>query len=365
MPGWSGWASLGGQIDSSAPAVGVNGDGRLEVFATSPGASGPELAHVWQDPHSPTDWSGWASLGAPPGQFMGQPAVGRNADGRLEVFVRVGLMSTGTVWHIWQDPHSPTAWSGWDPLDAPPGGVGGHFLLVGSNADGRLEVLAVATDGSLWHTWQTVPNGGWSGWGTLGAPAGVSLGWAAVGANQDGRLEVFASGSDGALWHLWQLAGGMGWSAWDSLGAPARASPATPVVGRDTAGQLHAFVVGNFATLWQIGQTAPNGGWGSWQSLGGPPGVTQINSPSVGRNADGRLEVFTFAIDGDVWHLWQDSATPSGWSGWDDLGGEPAGPVGVGENSDGRLEVFVAGRAPSGPLPLWHRWQVAPNNGWS
>ncbi|MEW2401774.1 hypothetical protein [Streptomyces sp. NPDC046862] len=36
------------------------------------------------------------------------------------------------------------------------------------NADGRLEVFARGTDGALWHTWQTRPNGGWGGWATLG-----------------------------------------------------------------------------------------------------------------------------------------------------------------------------------------------------
>ena len=97
MPGWGGWASLDGSLGGGAPAVGRNLDGRLEVFAEAPGAADTELAHIWQDPAAPTLWSDWASLGAPPGQFLGFPAVGRNADGRLEVFVRVGLMSTGDV----------------------------------------------------------------------------------------------------------------------------------------------------------------------------------------------------------------------------------------------------------------------------
>src|SRR5581483_466929 len=212
MAGWSGWASLGGSLSGGTPAVGRNADGRLEVFAEAPGAQGPELAHVWRDPSSPTLWSGWASLGAPPGQFLGFPAVGRNADGRLEAFVRVGLMSTGDVWHIWQDPASPTFWSGWDPLGAPPSGVGGHVLVVADNDDGRLEVFAAANDGALWHTWQVAPGAGWSGWGTLGAPPGVALIQLAVGRNADGRLEAFAIGTDAALWHAWQLPAGAGWS---------------------------------------------------------------------------------------------------------------------------------------------------------
>jgi subtilisin family serine protease len=35
-------------------------------------------------------------------------------------------------------------------------------------AGGRLEVFARGADHALWHKWQVVPNGGWSGWASLG-----------------------------------------------------------------------------------------------------------------------------------------------------------------------------------------------------
>jgi len=38
------------------------------------------------------------------------------------------------------------------------------FITVGRNQDGRLEVFGVGRDKSLWHNWQTAPNNGWSGW---------------------------------------------------------------------------------------------------------------------------------------------------------------------------------------------------------
>ena len=41
-------------------------------------------------------------------------------------------------------------------------------LTVGRNADGRLEVFARGADGGIWHKWQTAPNNGWSGWASLG-----------------------------------------------------------------------------------------------------------------------------------------------------------------------------------------------------
>jgi len=75
-------------------------------------------------------------------------------------------------------------------------------------------VFARGSDAAIWHNWQTSPNGGWSGWYSLG-------GWIdelSVSQNNDGRLEVFARGSDAAVWHNWQTAPNGGWSGRYSLG---------------------------------------------------------------------------------------------------------------------------------------------------
>src|SRR5438105_14179878 len=114
MTGWSGWAALGGQLGGGSPVVGRNADGRLEAFATSAGAAGPELVHLWQT-SAGGDWSAWDNLGAPPGAFLDALAPGTNADGRLEVFGRIGLMSTGALWHLWQTT-AGNGWSSWADL---------------------------------------------------------------------------------------------------------------------------------------------------------------------------------------------------------------------------------------------------------
>jgi photosystem II stability/assembly factor-like uncharacterized protein len=269
-------------------------------------------------------------------------------------------MSTGGLWHIWQSAPND-GWSTWDNLG---GGIGGHFVRLVTNADGRLEVFAITTLGRLEHIWQTAPNGSWSAWDDLGAPASVSLFAAAVGRNADGRLEAFALGSDGALWHISQTATRGAWSGWTSLASPAGVNLAQPNVGQNADGRLEVFAIGNFGTLWHIWQLAPAGGWSSWTSLGTPPAVAALGQPVVAQNADGRLEVFASELNGSVWHLWQ-TAPSAGWSGWDNLGGEPTNDVGIGQNADGRLEIFAEARAATGPHPLWHRWQVAPGGPWS
>jgi hypothetical protein len=112
-------------------------------------------------------------------------------------------------------------------------------------------------------------------------------------------------------------------------------------------------------------QITPNQNWSDWQTLGGW-GVGWISSPVVTSNADGRMELFMVG-DGQLWHIWQ-TAPNSGWSGWENFGspqGRIIGTPAVGSNTAvgpaGRLEVFVV----TDDGAWWHRWQIAPNGGWS
>jgi uncharacterized protein GlcG (DUF336 family) len=72
----------------------------------------------------------------------------------------------------------------------------------------------------------------------------------------------------------------------------------------------------------------------------------------------GHLKV-VIGSDHALWHKWQ-VAPNDGWSGWASLGGW-IDHLAVGYNADGRLEVFARGSDGA----LWHKWQTAPNNGWS
>jgi hypothetical protein len=209
---WYNWATLGGAV-YSGPAVAVNADGRLEAFFIGFDRG---LYHNWQVTPGGV-WSGWFSLGGVVA-LSSSVVVGVNADGRLEVFV---TGSDYALWHINQKQVNGSVWSGWTPLGAPIGGTLQGPPAVAVNADGRLEVFDVASDGALWHISQATPNGpGWSSWETLGDGQGIAYGWVTVGRNADGRLEAFVQGQDDALWHIWQGAagGGGGWSSWNSLG---------------------------------------------------------------------------------------------------------------------------------------------------
>src|SRR5262245_40572356 len=118
-------------------------------------------------------------------------------DGALRVFFALALAQTMGCAEGWDGPPG-----GDDP--APPArGQALNFadrrmIDVGRNLDGRLEVFARGTDNAIFNNWQTAPNSTWSGWASLG---GALTTPATVGQNGDGRLEIFAIGMDNAVWH--------------------------------------------------------------------------------------------------------------------------------------------------------------------
>lgn len=179
-------------------------------------------------------------------------------------------------------------------------------LKTGLNADGRLEVFAVADDGKLWHIWQDPRcRGGWSDWASLGHKIRDMV----VVLNRDGLLEVFGIGDDQEVWHIWQDSRTFtGWSNWHSLEGEAQAFQ----VAQNLDGRLEVFAKwkdGSLRHIWHI----PTG-WSSWENLEGV-----IDRFEVSRNSDGRLEVFSQWTDGRRFHIWQ--VTGAGWSPWHTLGG--------------------------------------------
>jgi hypothetical protein len=251
--------------------VAASADNRLEVFAVG---RDNNLWHIWQTlPNN--GWSNWANHGRPQNvlRFSSPPAVVRNPQGRLELFITgIDGQGLGRICHTWQDtPNGP--WPRWWVHDGPQNGVQGA-PAAGLNQDGRIEVFVIESGSHyLYSQPQTAPSDGWAQtWFGFGAPHGVALASSpGVGRNADGRLAVFA-------------------------------------VGKDTLGS---------AALWMKEQIAPNNGWSDWQSFGGW-GVGWISSPVVASNADGRLELFMVG-DGQLWHIWQ-TAPNSGWSSWENFG---------------------------------------------
>ncbi len=354
---WSGWERLGKpqETELSRPFAQRNQDGRIEVFASGQG----RIFHAWQVfPNS--GWSdGWLGMGSPaPDVHVEAHVVGRNADGRQEVFA---LGDDGALWQAWQV--APNGgWSGWRRLGAPGNGTSlAQEFEAGRNQDGRQELFAVGTDGHVWQIWQTAPGGGWSTWKDLGAPGpGIRPDRISVGNNGDGRQELFVMGKDAAVWHVWQLVPNAGWGDWSTLDKPADRDLSEPLVQTNADGHLEVFAPGNgaFCNRWQ---EAPNSnvwrheGWNEKPRPRPDIGLTWLDAAL---NPNQRLEVIGFGDDGAVWHAWQVDVPPF-WSEWQSLGAPPAriraaDRLTIGRNEDGRLEVFVVGEDGA----VWHAWQV-------
>ena len=298
------------------------------------------------------------SLGAPSAGVLGAPFVGKDLNGRLEVFV-VG--KNGSLWHNAQTaPSGP--WGGWAAVVAGTPLSSGPARVI-ANADGRLEIFGMS--GGLWHIWQTTPSGSWSAGASLGSPSSAIIGNIGVAKNKSGALEVFGVGQDGQLHHIWQTTPGGGWSAWASLAAPSPGlSIGDPRVVVNADGRLEVFVQAKDQKIWHVWQTAPSGGWSAWVSLAGPAVAISNGAPFVGVNADGRIEMFVTGGDGNIYHIYQ-TAPGAGWSAWSLLAAHPAaaqlfGLGAITNNQNGAFQIFTIGSDGS----LWTIAQTAPSNGW-
>lgn len=304
---WAGWSKVADGVVGT-PALANNADGRLEEFAVN---GFGVLVHRWQQgPNGP--WAPWAVLTTR--MSARSLAITSNPDGRLELF---GLTADGRLGHTWQRwPNG--AWAPWEPIGP---GVGSPDLPVGplaaaANPDGRLEVFGAEADGTLGHAWQLWPGGPWSGWSVLdgGADPRAALD---VEVNADGRLEVFTSFPGGTLAHSWQTPGTpTGWSGLIGMGV-AVTGGAVSALG-DSRGRLvlrapgATSIAGRAVRLVQ--DPTASGGWLRATS----DGANLVGPMTLGRNADGRLEVFAVNLAGDVVHSWEPTPGTGGgaWSGW-------------------------------------------------
>jgi hypothetical protein len=215
-------------------------------------------------------------------------------------------------------------------LEAPRGISNGTSLearfVAGTNQDGRQELFAIGTDGHVWQVWQTAPNGGWSDFRDLGAPGpGLRRGdRITVGSNADGRQELFAMANDDAAWHVWQEFPNAGWSEWRTLDKPAARHLSDPLVKKNADGHLEVFAPGDgaFCNRWQ---ESPNSsvwrheGWNEKPRPRPDVGLTWLEGAL---NFTQHLEVVGLGDDGALWHAWQIDVKPN-WSEWQTLGAPP------------------------------------------
>jgi hypothetical protein len=359
---WGPWESLGRPLETEVgrPFVQRNQDGRLEVFAIGQG----EIFNIPQVAPNGRWSDTWRTKGRPSSAVRVKlHVVGRNADGRQEIFA---LGDDNALWQKWQVAPND-GWSEWKTLDTPAkdNTLTGQFT-VGRNQDGRQEIFAVGSDGNVWQIWQTAPNGGWSNWGKLGRPVPGIRGAdrLTVGRNKDGRQELFVMGGDDALWHVWQVAPNLGWTAWESLRKPKDPDLpepkdrdiSEPLVRENADGHLEVFAPGNgaFCNRWQEAPNSTVWRHQGWNAKPQPRSTVGLTWLEAALNFENRIEALGFGDDGALWQASQIDVAPN-WSGWQSLAAPPAkirqaDRLSVGTNQDGRLDAFVVGQDGA----VWH-----------
>lgn len=270
--------------------------------------------------------------------IVGHGRVGRDSDGRLEVFV----LRDGELWDYRQPEPG-------GPLPSEPVRIGGHHLVgrpvVAATRDGRLAVVVV--DGEHGHVHLAIQHRAGGDFGPLRSlgdpdphdPAIPSH--AAIAANANGLLEVFVTRHGEGLSALRQSHDGTFPETWHDLGGTTRGGPAAAtsrdglieVVTRDRDGQLLSWY-----------QHHPDGHFiGPERQL---PSDRFSADPELIREDDGRLVVFArHAGDGHVYTDAQRPASERFAREWTDLGGPGGdGPPDATPGADGNLVVIARDR---------------------
>jgi galactose oxidase-like protein len=303
-----------------------NLDGRLQAFYK--GADNA-VYYTVQTAANSTTWSAHVSLG---GVKTSNPVAIANSDGRLEVFAKG---TDNAIYHRWQLTPGSASWSGWFSLGGPPAA---GDPAIARNTDGRLQVIYRGGDQLLYTLAQT--SAGANNWTAPTNLFGTLISDPSVVLNGDGRLEVFAVMTDNGLHHIWQnTAGSSAWSNWFGLGGFTNSTKLG--VARNTDGFLQVFYrdFGTGSLFFMKQSPGAPGGWTSPTNLGGG-----LNSdPTVGINADGRLEIFIRGTDNGLHHIWQTAPSGSTWSAWTPLGGGLTSGAAPALNANGRLSAIVRG----------------------
>jgi LmbE family N-acetylglucosaminyl deacetylase len=277
--------TLGGDVAATL-AVARQADGRVAVFGVN------QTTHdVVVNAQLPTGgFAGWKSLGnpnGPGGLHTGAPAVGTNADGRLQVFVK---NSGGGVSTIHQT--SPGgAFTPWSDFGGGPD-VRGTPVCV-SRPDGRLVMFAATRTGiRCWAQQQS--NLGWAPMTDLVTGDSVTCSPTAT-LHADGRVAVFWRGLAGEVRTLHELTAGGTWASTpESLGNPGGLDDVAVLRAPGEHGRIFLLAGDAHGGVSVAAQVSPNGRCSGWTPLGG----RLHGSPALVLNRSGHPVACHLTADG-------------------------------------------------------------------
>jgi GH25 family lysozyme M1 (1,4-beta-N-acetylmuramidase) len=210
-------------------------------------------------------------------------------DGHPEIFVQT---TGGDMLHAWAN-GTTDVWNGPEVLDS--GATCGAAASFWSAPHNYAELFDGNAVGAPQHLWWT--SGTWNTFVTADMSSTVRLSHFATLAWPDGHTEVTALGDDHAIWHTHlKLGVDPAWAPWESFGAGNFVTGASAIVSGD--GHAELFATDADGAAWHNSSGNFPSGWQGWESLGG-----QLSSrPVPARWSDGHLEVFARGQDGQLYH---------------------------------------------------------------
>jgi Vacuolar protein sorting-associated protein 62 len=305
-PAWLRWRGRWGSTQESIPHV------------TSNSPDGPMWSKGWGTMSYPLSWGDWFALDATKSDLVDVaacPAV----DGRIHVVALQGP-ARNVVLASSQDPSHPT---GWAPLT----GIGGARppiplgkLFLAPNGDGGLLTMSGGADNTLVLS-KMAPGGGtaWSDWHVVQLGNAQTMTPMSMALDYQSCLHILLLGEDGNVYELLQEEPGSG-TSWrgpyllEGIGGDNSAVLAI----NPNDGSLVALVTKRDGSTF-IGAFAESGWYFPSAKL--PSGHEPM---LLTANRDTRLEAFSFAPDGTVYHCYQIAPQDkTQWSDW--LVIQPAG----------------------------------------
>ncbi|WP_157984731.1 PIG-L family deacetylase [Lentzea terrae] len=294
---WQAPVNIGGGPVAATLTVEAQANGRLAVFARSL-ASHDIVTSKQTSSNGP--FGAWTSLGnpnGPGGAHTGAPVVGVNEDGRLEVFAR---NSGGGVSTVYQTAING-AYSNWVDFGGGPDVKQAQAVITCH--DGRM--LLAASGRNAIRTWlQNSPNAVWPG-STVRASEPVTSA-PSLALNGDGRPEIFWRSTGGAVRTVYVIPGGEWSNPPTALGgngvgpiATARAQGLIFLAGRDENGKVSA--------TWQFAPNAGFHPWRFLNGspvLGSPAFAVLDDVPTIFAIGVGG-KIMTSTFNGTTFGAWQ------------------------------------------------------------
>jgi hypothetical protein len=206
--------------------------------------------------------------------------------------------------------------------------IPGSTALVGDPAvvswgPGRLDVVGVGSDGTVWHNWYW--NSAWGTWHSIGRPQSVTPSAPAMTTWGVERLDIFVR-SGTTIYQKTYV--GNGWpSTWTSRGSGFTGTPAAVSSGVDRIDLIGIRDVpaGEQVPIWRRSYV---NGWGSWSTELGTFGAGPLGGAGLASRAPNRLSLNLRSSAGSFGgRLYNREWSGSSWSAWKNVGGVISGGV--------------------------------------